>query len=505
MIGWTLLSVLVPGAAHLRAGRRRTGFVILALYVLLLAALTTVVLVNGKQLAGLALDPSWLTGLIIGCVAGGLAWPAVVIASYVVMRPGSLPRRAQAATGVVAGVLAVVVAAPFTWVAATARTSDDAIREVFKETASKPIDPKDPFDGRRRINIALLGGDGAASRQGVGIRTDSINVVSIDVKTGDSVLFSLPREMENAPFPPGSPMARRFPPPKNFWLPPGQGRGSADLLNGVWAYAEGHPEVTGTARTRAGDALKGALGQILGLKVDYYMMVNMWGVARLIDALGGVTIKVERDICYGVGRSDGGVVKAGTHKLTGEQALWYGRARDHPGSTCAGGDNSTRMKRQQCVMNAMLSQLQPANVLLKFNALARAAKSTFVTDIPRDLLGELVPLADKVKSGRVTTMSFVPPAYNPAYPDFPRIRRAVRTATEGRTPAKPTPSGTQTGTSSPSATATPPPGAPSAATTSPSGTPQATTTIPSGTPSASVTKKPRPSTGLSRLSATCAA
>ncbi|MBB5079374.1 LCP family protein [Nonomuraea endophytica] len=468
MIGWTLLSVLVPGAAHLRAGKRRTGIVILTLYVLLLATLTTVVLVNGTQLAGLVADPSVVTGLIVGCVVGGLAWAAVVVASYVAMRPGSLPRRAQAATGAVAGVLAVAVAVPFTFVAATARTSNEAIDEVFKETASKPIDPKDPFDGRRRLNIALLGGDGAASRQGVGIRTDSINVVSIDVKTGDSVLFALPREMENAPFPPGSAMAKRFPPPKNFWLPPGQGRGSADLLNGVWAYADAHPEVAGHARTRAGDALKGALGQILGLKVDYYMMVNMWGVARLIDALGGVTIKVERDICYGVGRSDGGVVKAGTHKLNGEQALWYGRARDHPGSSCAGGDNSTRMKRQQCVMNAMLSQLQPANVLLKFNALARAAKSTFVTDIPRDLLGELVPLADRVKSGRVATMSFVPPAYNPAYPDFPRIRRAVRTATVGGITTKPTPSATST-------------------------------------PSAGVTKKPKPSGGVSKLASTCAA
>ncbi|MFI6391014.1 LCP family protein [Nonomuraea sp. NPDC050540] len=472
MIGWTLLSVLVPGAAHLRAGRRRTGIVILALYVLLLATLTTVVLVNGKQLAGLVADPSLLTALIVGCVAGGLAWSGVVVASYVAMRPGSLPRRAQAATGAVAGVLAVAVAVPFTFVAATARTSNEAIGEVFKEAATKPIDPKDPFDGRRRLNIALLGGDGAASRQGVGIRTDSINVVSIDVKTGNSVLFALPREMENAPFPPGSAMAKRFPPPKNFWLPPGQGRGSADLLNSVWAYADAHPEVAGHARTRAGDALKGALGQILGLKVDYYMMVNMWGVARLIDALGGVTINVERDICYGVGRSDGGVVKAGTHKLNGEQALWYGRARDHPGSSCAGGDNSTRMKRQQCVMNAMLSQLQPANVLLKFNALARAAKSTFVTDIPRDLLGELVPLADRVKSGRVSTMNFVPPAYNPAYPDFPRIRRAVRTVTTGGTTTRPTPSSTSTATPS---------------------------------PSAGVTKRPKPTGGVSKLGSTCAA
>ncbi|NUR87474.1 MAG: LytR family transcriptional regulator, partial [Nonomuraea sp.] len=245
---------------------------------------------------------------------------------------------------------------------------------------------------------------------------------------GNTVMFSVPRELENAPFPPGSALARRFPPPKNFWLPPGQGRGSGDLVNAIWSYADLHPEVAGHGLNRAPEALKGALGQILGLKIDYYMLVNMWGVARLIDALGGVRIHVERDICYGVGRSDGGVVKAGTRTLNGTQALWYGRARDHPGSTCAGGDNNTRMRRQQCVMSAMLNQLNPSNVLLKFNRLAAAAKTTFKTDIPRELLQDLVPLAQQVKGARVTKLNFVPPNYNPAYPDYPRIRKAVQAA-----------------------------------------------------------------------------
>ncbi|MEV4360050.1 LCP family protein [Nonomuraea sp. NPDC004186] len=394
--------------------------------VLLIGAV--VALVNAQALAGLLLDPTWL-GVVIGlCVVGGLAWAGVVISSYVVLRPGRLGSRGQLGTGAVAGVLAVAVALPFGLIATTAHTSDDALGEVFKSSPTRPIDHKDPWQGRDRLNIALLGGDGAGSRKGVSIRTDSINVVSINVRTGDSVVFALPREMENVPFPPGSALAKRFPPPKNFWLPPGQGRGSADLINGIWAYADTHPEVAGHSPSRAPEAVKGALGQILGLKVDYYMLVNMWGVARLIDALGGVTIHVEQDICYGVGRSDGGVVKAGTRTLDGAQALWYGRARDHPGSTCAGADNHTRMRRQQCVMSAMLTQLNPSNVLLKFNALARAAKQTFRTDIPRDLLQDLVPLAQQVKTARVSKLNFVPPAYNPAYPDYVRIRKSVRAA-----------------------------------------------------------------------------
>ncbi|MCA2223329.1 LCP family glycopolymer transferase [Nonomuraea aurantiaca] len=454
VIGWTLASVVVPGIVHLRAGRKRTGMIMMGIFgVLLIGAV--IALINRNALAGLLLDPTWLAVLTGLCVAAGLAWAGVVISSYIVLRPARLGKWGQLGTATVAGVLAVTVALPFGLAATTARTSDDAIGSVFKSSPSKPIDHRNPWQGRDRLNIALLGGDGAASRKGVSIRTDSINVVSIDVRTGNSVVLALPREMENAPFAPGSALARRFPPPKNFYLPPAQGRGSADLLNAVWAYADTHPEVAGHSPERAPEAVKGTLGQILGLKIDYYMLVNMWGVARLIDALGGVTINVEQDVCYGVGRSDGGVVKAGTRTLDGNEALWYGRARDHPGSTCAGADNHTRMLRQQCVMSAMLNQLNPGNVLLKFNALAKAAKETFRTDIPRDLLQDLVPLAQQVKGAKVAKMNFVPPAYNPAYPDYPRIRKAVRAAIarSGKVvraqAATPSPTSTPTTTRSP--------------------------------------------------------
>ncbi|MEV0151019.1 MULTISPECIES: LCP family protein [unclassified Nonomuraea] len=455
VIGWTLASAVVPGVAHLRAGHKRIGLIMVGIFgVLLIGAV--IALINAKALAGLLLDPTWLAVITGLCVVGGLAWAANVISSYIVLRPAKLDKWGQIGTASVAGVLAVSVALPFGLVATTARTSDDALGSVFKP--SQKVDHKDPWRGRDRLNIALLGGDGASSRKGVGIRTDSINVVSIDVHTGQSVVLALPREMENVPFAPGSALARRFPPPKNFWLPPGQGRGSADLLNGVWAYADQHPELAGHSPNRAPETLKSTLGQILGIKVDYYMLVNMWGVARLIDALGGVTIHVEQDVCYGVGRSDGGVVKAGTRTLDGNEALWYGRARDHPGSTCAGADNSTRMRRQQCVMSAMLTQLNPSNVLLKFNALAKAAKQTFLTDIPRDLLQDLVPLAQRVKGARVSKLNLVPPAFNPAYPDYPRIRKAVRAAiARSRGTGKPvraeaaTPSPAGTPTATPSA------------------------------------------------------
>ncbi|MFD2350645.1 hypothetical protein ACFSTC_16920 [Nonomuraea ferruginea] len=59
------------------------------------------------------------------------------------------------------------------------------------------------------MNILLLGGDADDHRPGV--RTDSMHLASVDVKTGNTVLFSLPRNLENVRFKPGTPMAERFP------------------------------------------------------------------------------------------------------------------------------------------------------------------------------------------------------------------------------------------------------------------------------------------------------
>ena len=44
-----------------------------------------------------------------------------------------------------------------------------------------------------------------------GVRTDTVIVASIDTHTGDTTLFSLPRNLENLPFPPGSPLAAAYP------------------------------------------------------------------------------------------------------------------------------------------------------------------------------------------------------------------------------------------------------------------------------------------------------
>jgi len=286
------------------------------------------------------------------------------------------------------------------------------------------------------VNILLLGGDAAADRPGV--RTDSINLASVDVQTGDAVLLGLPRNLEHVRFPPGTPMARRF--PDGFRLPVGPGGGRDDLLFGIWEYADANPDIFGGKTHQGAKVLMDAVGYTLGLKVDWYALVNMWGFAKLIDAIGGITLTVEQDVVYG--RRNEGLVKAGTRRLEGEEAMWYARSRTFS-------DDYSRMRRQRCVLGALLEQADPMTVLLRFNRIALATRDLVKTDIPRPMLRYLVPLALKVKNADVRTVQFLPPLINTSAPDWEKIRSITAKAIAdslGRSPfaAAATPSPTHT-------------------------------------------------------------
>jgi LCP family protein required for cell wall assembly len=458
LLGWLALSALAPGAAHLRAGRRRTGLALLGAYFLLLLTVLTYVLAT-ENLLGKLTEDSWLTGITAGAAVFGLAWFALIVHSFVVLRPGSLPQQGQVVVGTLAGLLAVAVVLPFGLTAQYVWTLRQTVNDIFDapETPGPAVvasaRPEDPWAGRERVNILLLGGDADDHRQGV--RTDSMNVASIDVKTGNTVLISLPRNLEDVRFRPGTPMAEHF--PDGFRLPPDPGGGRSDLLNSVWEYADAHPEIFGGKEGQGPRVLMDTIGYTLGLDVDWYALVNMWGFARLIDAIGGVTLHVERDVVFG--RYNEGLVKAGTRKLKGADAMWYARSRTFS-------DDFTRMRRQRCVIGALLEQADPATVLTRFNQVALATKELIRTDIPRPMLQHLVPLALRVKDARVTSVQFVPPLINTGYPDWERIREVTKKALRDSTAPRAL-----------AATATP------SATASPAGSP---------TPSSTVKKTPRP-------------
>ncbi|MDF5709657.1 MAG: LCP family protein [Nostoc sp. S4] len=95
-----------------------------------------------------------------------------------------------------------------------------------------------------------------------------------------------------------------------------------------------------------------------GVGIDRYIRINVLGVAKLIDALGGVTVYVPKDMKYQDDSQHLYInLKAGKQHLGGDQALQLLRFRhDELGDI-------GRIQRQQMVIRALMDQtLNPATV-----------------------------------------------------------------------------------------------------------------------------------------------
>ncbi|GIH75400.1 LCP family protein [Planobispora longispora] len=481
----TVGSALLWGLAHLRTGRHRTGAVLMASYLTLVAVGVTAALTARPLLLTLAVQPLWLGVFGLGALLFALATVAVVIRSYQLVRPRPLTGAADYLSAAAVGLLCVLMIAPMAYAARLAYISRGVVSSVF-DTSSTPV-AADPWKGRERVNILLIGADAAPSRYGV--RTDSLTVASVDTRTGATVLFGLPRNLQRVPLPVG-PARDLF--PLGFG---GESPYTPGLLNEIWQYAEDHPELApGVADGERGPALlKKTVSGVLGLDVSYYAMVDMRGFVRIIDAMGGVRITVRDPIVYG--RRNEGLIAAGTRRLSGEEALWYGRSRTFS-------DDYVRMGRQKCLMNAVAKQADPVTVLRSFERLADAAVDAVSTDIPRELLPALVSLADKVKAAKIESLQFVPPLISTADPDYSLIKRKVTAALAKKTAGKPAHRPAATRRPLAASTSTPAPlAAPSSAPETPAGdtTPPSTTDTTSPTASAPVSASPQESVALDEV------
>jgi LCP family protein required for cell wall assembly len=264
-----------------------------------------------------------------------------------------------------------------------------------------------------RYNVLLLGGDSGAGRWG--LRPDSITVASIDARTGKTVLIGLPRNMARFPFAEGSVMNRRF--PQGFDC-------DGCYLNGVSTWALDHPDLFKRSKTPGVDATVMAVEGITGLKINYWAMVNLQGFKDLVNAVGGVRLRVRAPIPVGgLGDDVTGYIEPGVRKLNGHDTLWFARARE-------GSDDYSRMARQKCVMNAMLQQVSPQVALRNFSEIAEASTAMLSTDLPRSEVDRFIALALEAKDQKVATVSLVPPLINTGDPDIDVIHSAVRHAIE---------------------------------------------------------------------------
>ncbi len=192
----------------------------------------------------------------------------------------------------------------------------DTILNAGEDEDSQPI-----IEGER-LNVLLLGID--ARRGETMARTDSIILASVDPESKQMSLLSIPRDT-------------RVNIPRHGW----------DKINSAAVY--GGPQMS----------MK-VVSDLLGIPVKHYVLTNFSGFKDIVDALGGVTMDVERNM-YHEDITDGGIyrinLKKGVQRLDGDKALQYVRFRDYDLG------DIDRTKYQQKFLVALTKEmLQPSTI-----------------------------------------------------------------------------------------------------------------------------------------------
>ncbi|MCC7479391.1 LCP family protein [bacterium] len=143
---------------------------------------------------------------------------------------------------------------------------------------------------------------------------------------------------------------------------------------------------------------------LMGVPVDYYMIIEIDGFQKIIDELGGITVDVEKRMKYR--DRAGGLnidLQPGVQLLNGEQAMGYARFRHD-----AVGDIG-RMARQQQVIKAIITELQKPENLPKLPVLGQLLGKALKTNLRMDQMLALVNQSKKFELSKIQSMTL--PSY----------------------------------------------------------------------------------------------
>lgn len=124
------------------------------------------------------------------------------------------------------------------------------------------------------------------------------------------------------------------------------------------------------------------MAKFLGTDINYYARVNFTSLVTMVDALGGITVNVDRDFSAG-----GYTYKLGLQQMNGEEALAYSRER----YSFADGDN-VRVKHQQDVLMTMLNKMMSPAVITNYSSVLKAISGCFETNMASSDITDLIKM-----------------------------------------------------------------------------------------------------------------
>ncbi len=241
--------------------------------------------------------------------------------------------------------------------------------------AAAPVEPavEPPPLSAPTLNILLMGTD-ARPEDSEPTRTDSLILVRIERDSGRVSMLSMPRDL---------------------WVSyPGIGEGR---INAAYTVGEKRFGPGGGAALA-----KSTVTELLGIRVDNFVLINFQGFRTLIDVLDGIKIDVPQalyDPQYPT--EDYGTMEvrfaAGSQLMDGERSLIYARTR-HADSDFG------RIQRQQLVLMAIFNRIRERGLLQQltsFDDYTGAMRDYVKTDLSRSRMLELAGFARGISPDNV--------------------------------------------------------------------------------------------------------
>jgi LCP family protein required for cell wall assembly len=278
-----------------------------------------------------------------------------------------------------------------------------------------PARPDSGVDGAALadvVTVLLLGGDAGPGRGG--LRTDSMMLFSLHRPSGRASLISVPRNLEHLLFPPGSPLAAEHP------------YGYDGIANAVYPDVSAHDDLRDAYEVegiRPGVvAIAQGIGYSLDVTIHDYVLVDMQGFLDLVDALGGVTLRLSSAVPMpgnvpGARTQYPDVIGPGVVVMDGSTALGYARSRK-------GDSDYRRAQRQRALLAALAQQVSLRDVALSIGDIAAAIGGTLRTSLTPDELADTLNVIGG-ETAIVESVGLVPPLVDVRQPDYDAMAKVV--------------------------------------------------------------------------------
>ena len=222
-----------------------------------------------------------------------------------------------------------------------------------------------------KSTIMIMGVDSREDDVG---RSDTLMIAAVDPKRDQASLLSVPRDT-------------RVKIPGHSW----------DKINAAYAYGSAKSGILGGEKLA-----QRTVEDFLGVNIDHYVVIDTHAFQKIIDAIGGIDIDVEKRMYYeDPWDDDGGLVidlKPGMQHMNGKTAVTYVRYRDEEGDI-------GRIKRQQKFMKACMDKVTSPAIIPKLPTVIKEVIGSVKTDLSfRQLLEFAGTLKEAQKNGLKTEM-----------------------------------------------------------------------------------------------------